>query len=401
MFSLLLAIIYISFISLGLPDSLLGCAWPSMYPGFGVPVSYAGMVSMIIAAGTIVSSLLSERLTRKLGAGKVTAFSVGMTALAIFGFSISSQFWMLCLWAIPYGLGAGGVDAALNNYVALHYSSRHMSWLHCMWGVGCSIGPWIMGFALSATGKWNTGYLIVSVLQIALTAILFFSLPLWKKTDAEQEEEADSKPLKLSETLRIPGVLMAVLTFFCYCALEQTTGLWASSFLVLNKGISADTAASYAGMFFIGITIGRALGGFMTMKFNDRQMIRIGQVLMAAGIICLFLPWNFAAQAGFIIIGLGCAPVYPCMIHATPAHFGANRSQAVIGVQMAGAYVGTCLMPPLFGLLADWIGVWLLPFYLLMILVILSVTNKRLWSISSKTVQKEEKRQAEASCYAE
>lgn len=382
MFSLLLAIIYISFISLGLPDSLLGSAWPSMYSQFGVPVSWAGIISMIISAGTIVSSLQSEKMTRRLGAGKVTAFSVALTAAAILGFSMSGSFWMLCLWAIPYGLGAGGVDAALNNYVALNYSSRHMSWLHCMWGVGCSVGPWIMGQALSGTGKWNTGYLIISILQIVLSVILFLSLPLWKKTADETTEEVQTEPLKLSRTIRLPGAWAAMLTFFCYCSLEQTAGLWASSYLVLDKGVSAETAASFAAMFFIGITIGRALSGFLTMKLSDQQMIRLGQALIGAGILCLLAGSNAAALGGLILVGLGCAPVYPCMIHSTPAHFGADRSQAVIGVQMASAYVGTCIMPPLFGLLADWIGVWLFPVYLLFILVIMVFAQEQLSRIT-------------------
>lgn len=235
MVHLLLAVIYISFISLGLPDTLLGSAWPSMYGEFGVPVSYAGIISMIIAVGTVVSSLQSDRLTRKLGAGKVTAVSVGMTAAAIFGFSVSHSFWMLCLWAIPYGLGAGSVDTALNNYVALHYASRQMSWLHCMWGVGASLGPYIMGYALTGGGSWNIGYRYIALLQIALTAVLVLSLPLWK-TPARDAAEAEAAPsLSLGQILRIPGAKAVMVTFFCYCALEQTTGLWASSYLVLKR----------------------------------------------------------------------------------------------------------------------------------------------------------------------
>ncbi|WP_026892493.1 MFS transporter [Lacrimispora aerotolerans] len=378
---LLLAIIYIAFISLGLPDSLLGSAWPSIYTEFGVPLSYAGIISMIIAFGTIISSLQSDRLTRKLGTGKVTAISVVMTALALFGFSVSHSFAMLCLWAIPYGLGAGSVDASLNNYVALHYESKHMSWLHCMWGLGATLGPYIMGFALTGGNGWNMGYCYIGILQIVLTAVLFFSLPLWKgsKTTASDSTDTSRKPLSLLEIIRIPGAKEVMLCFFCYCALEQTTGLWASSYLTLYKGILPETAASFASLFFIGITIGRALSGFVTMKLSNVQMIRLGQVLIAVGIITMLLPGlQVFSLIGLIIIGLGCAPIYPCIIHSTPTHFGAERSQAIIGVQMASAYIGTCLMPPLFGILANRITVALLPLYLLAVLLIMVLMHELL-----------------------
>ena len=382
MVHLLLIIIYLSFISLGLPDALLGAAWPSMYPQFDVPVSYAGIISMIIALGTVISSLQSDRLTRKLGTGKVTAISVGITALALFGFSISHSFWMLCLWAIPYGLGAGSVDASLNNYVALHYESRHMSWLHCMWGVGASAGPYIMGYVLTAGREWNSGYRVIAVLQIVLTAILVCSLPLWKKRPAEivlDGKIQTAKALTIREVLQLAGAKEILICFFCYCALEQTTGLWASSYLALHKGVSADTAAAFASLFFIGITVGRALSGFLTMKFNDVQMIRLGEAVIGAGVLVMLLPFGQnLSLAGLILIGLGCAPVYPCVIHSTPAHFGADKSQAIIGIQMACAYVGTCLMPPVFGLIANHITVALLPVYLLIILVLMVIMHELL-----------------------
>ena len=381
MFHLLLAIIYLSFISLGLPDALLGSAWPVMYGELAVPVSYAGMISMIIAAGTIISSLLSDWLTCKLGAGKVTAISVAMTAAALFGFSTCSAFWMLCLWAIPYGLGAGSVDASLNNYVALHYASRHMSWLHCMWGVGASVGPYIMGFVLSGGGHWTGGYRCIGILQIILTAILFLSLPLWKsrKDAAGEDEKAEAKPLTPGQILQIPGAKEIMVTFFCYCAVEQTAGLWASSYLALYKGVPGETAASFASMFFIGITVGRALNGFLTMKLSDTQLIRIGQGIILLGIVAMLLPLGEAVSlAGLILIGLGCAPIYPCIIHSTPAHFGADKSQALIGVQMASAYIGTCLMPPLFGLIAGHVRIVLLPVYLLAILILMAVMHERM-----------------------
>lgn len=378
MIHILLVIIYLAFISLGLPDSLLGSAWPVMHMEFSVPISYAGAVSMMIAAGTIISSLLSDRLTRKLGTGRVTAISVGMTAAALFGFSISDTYRMTLLWAIPYGLGAGSVDAALNNYVALHYASRHMSWLHCFWGVGASVGPVIMGAAITGGRGWNGGYRIISILQIILTAILVFSLPLWKGR-GEEKKENEAAPLSLRQIIGIPGAKSVMVCFFCYCALEQTTGLWASTFLVLRWNVSAEQAATLAGLFFIGITTGRAISGFATFKFNDSQMVRIGQGIMLAGIIIMLLPISKTlAMIGIVAIGVGCAPVYPSLIHSTPDHFGADKSQSIIGLQMASAYLGTCLMPPLFGVLANALSIGLMPFYLLALLALMIVTHEQL-----------------------
>lgn len=380
MFQLLLAVIYLAFISLGLPDSLLGSAWPSIYPAFHVPVSYAGIISMIIAAGTVISSLQSDRLTKKLGTGKITAISVATTAVALFGFSISHSFFALCLWAIPYGLGAGSVDAALNNYVALHYASRHMSWLHCMWGVGASAGPYIMGYALSDNQGWNMGYRYISFFQIILTVILIFSLPLWNKTNTQNQESnnsnsMDSLPaLTLKQIFKIPGAKEILFAFFCYSAIEQTTSLWASSYLVLYLGYSSEKAASFASLFFIGITVGRGISGFITFKLNDSQMIHLGEIMILAGVLAMFLPLGHTISLiGLILIGLGCAPIYPSIIHSTPAHFGADKSQAIIGVQMAFAYIGTCVMPPLFGIIARCTTVALFPIYLLVFLGIMFV----------------------------
>jgi len=384
MFQLLLVIIYFAFISLGLPDSLLGSAWPMMYQEFSVPVSYAGGISIIIAAGTIISSLQSDRLTKKLGTGRVTAISVLTTAAALFGFSISHSYIALCLWAIPYGLGAGSVDASLNNYVALHYASRHMSWLHCMWGIGASLGPYIMGYALTGGQSWNMGYRYIAILQIVLTLILFWGLPLWKKQSADSTEpfsEEDAEPLHLQQIVKIPGAKEIMVTFFCYCALEQTTGLWASSYLVLQHKLAAETAAGFASLFFIGITIGRAVSGFLTMKLNDTQMIWLGQGIILCGILCLSLPFGSAsALSGLVLVGLGCAPIYPSIIHSTPEHFGADQSQAMIGVQMAFAYMGTCFMPPVFGFIANHIGVSLFPFYLLAILTLMTAIYQKMLS---------------------
>ena len=381
MVHLLLVIIYLSFISLGLPDSLLGAAWPSMYPQLGVPVSYAGAISMIIALGTVISSLQSDRITRKLGTGKVTAISVATTALALFGFSVSRSFWMLCLWAIPYGLGAGSVDASLNNYVALHYESKHMSWLHCMWGIGATVGPYIMGWALTGGLGWNRGYRIISLLQIGLTAILIFSLPLWKgrPQPADGASAEATGPLSLRQIVRIPGVREVMLCFFGYCSVEQTAGLWAASYLTLYRGVAPETAASFASLFFLGITVGRALSGFITLKLDDVKMVRLGLGIILLGVLIMLLPLGQTISlVGLILIGLGCAPIYPCLIHSTPAHFGADRSQAIIGVQMASAYVGTCLMPPVFGLIAGALSTALLPVYLLLFLLLMSWMHERL-----------------------
>ncbi len=378
MVHLLLGVIYLAFISLGLPDSLLGSAWPSMYGQLGVPLSYAGVLSMIISAGTIVSSLNSDRLTSRFGPGRVTACSVALTALALLGFSVSGQFWMLCLWAVPYGLGAGSVDAALNNYVALHYASRHMSWLHCMWGVGTLVGPNLISYALSGGQGWETGYRTISLLQLALTAVLVFSLPLWKRAAAagDGEEQAVHQALTLRQAAQLPGAKTAVLGFFCYCALEQTAGLWAASYLVLHGGFTAEKAAAMAALFYIGITAGRAACGFITGALGDVRMIRLGQGVILAGVAAMALPFDFAMQAGFVLVGLGCAPIYPSIIHATPARFGAARSQALIGLQMAGAYVGTLLMPPLFGLIAGRVSASWLPVYLLAILAAMFAANE-------------------------
>ncbi len=383
MVHLLLAIIYLAFISLGLPDSLLGSAWPVMYQEFSVPVSYAGGISMIIAVGTIICSLQSDRLTKRFGTANVTVFSVATTAVALFGFSISRSYIALCLWAIPYGLGAGGVDASLNNYVALNYSGKHMSWLHCMWGVGASLGPYIMGYALTNGQSWNMGYRYISVIQIALTVILVLSLPLWKtqKNDSKNDfaNSRESKPIPLREIIRIPGAREIIVTFFCYCALEQTTSLWASSYLVLWRGLSKEAAAALASLFFIGLTGGRMLGGFLTVKLNDSRMIRLGQALILVGVICLFLPFGNASDfAGLVLIGLGCAPIYPSIIHATPGNFGVEKSQAMIGVQMASAYVGSCIMPPVFGLVANHVSISLFPVYLLALLALMIFMHERM-----------------------
>ena len=390
---MLLAIIYIAFISLGLPDSLLGAAWPVMYGELGVPISYAGIVTMIIAAGTIVSSLLSDWLMRKVGAGVITAVSVFMTAAALFGFSASHSFLLLCLWAVPYGLGAGAVDAALNNYVALHLSSRHMNWLHCFWSVGAAASPYIMSYCLTGGFGWNNGYRSVAVVQTILTAALFLSLPLWKRRRLEGAEgESAAKALSLPRAVKIKGVPFVLIMFFGYCALEQAAGLWASSYLVQFRGVDTDTAAWSASLFYLGIAAGRFLCGFVAERLGDRRLIRIGILTMIGGVLLIALPVPYDAftLAGLLIVGLGCAPVYPSVIHSTPANFGKENSQAIIGIQMASAYVGTTFMPPLFGLIAAHIHIGLYPAFLLALAVLMLCMSEKL----NRTVAKRQEGEA-------
>ncbi len=387
MFTLILALTYICFISLGLPDSLLGSAWPVMQQQMNVPVSYAGIVSMIICLNTIISSLMSNFLIHKLGIGRIIAISIATTAVALFGFSVSSQYWMLLLWAIPYGLGAGCVDSVLNNYAALHFKSQHMSWLHCMWGVGASISPYIMSFALIGLDNWHHGYLIVSVIQIVLSFFIFMTVPLWKNAPSSdsEAEKPDSKPLTVRQILAIPGATVCFLAFFGYCALELTSSLWASSYLVQARGVSAEVASGCASLFYIGMTLGRAINGFLAMRFSDRFLIRLGLGVIFGGIMLVFVPVHtMFACAGFVIIGLGCAPVYPCIIHMTPDLFGKDKSQAIIGVQIAFAYTGFCIMPPLFGLIANHISISLLPPYLLALLLLIGVMHERLVKLKTK-----------------
>lgn len=387
MYSLLLVVIYLAFISLGLPDSLVGSAWPVMHTELEVPTSYAGIVTMVIAGGTILSSLQSDRLTKKLGAGLVTTVSVFMTAAALFGFSISHSFVSLLIWSVPYGLGAGAVDAALNNYVALHFASRHMSWLHCFWGVGAAVSPYIMSYSLTGGYGWNHGYRIVAILQIVLTIILFLSLPMWKSRKEEgTSEETKANALSIFQLLKIKGIPFVLITFFAYCALETTTGLWASSYLVQHRGVDAVIASKFASLFYLGITFGRFLCGFFADKFGDKMLIRIGILITMFGSILIILPVDadVFALAGLIIIGFGCAPIYPSIIHATPSNFGEKNSQAIIGIQMASAYVGSTFMPPLFGWLASVISIGLYPFYLLTFAVLMLVMSERLNQIIEK-----------------
>ena len=381
MFALIIALAYLAFIGLGLPDSLLGSAWPVMYVQLGTDFSFAGIVTMIVAGGTIISSLLSDRVTRRLGAGLTTSIGLFVAAIAMFGFSNASAFWMLCLWAIPYGLAAGTIDAALNNYVALHYSSRHMSWLHSFWGVGAVISPYIMGYALTHNLGWETGYFNVSMIQVGIAIIMFASLPLWRKSKGGvPAPEERGKALSLLQILRIRGVKLVLPAFFAYCAAEASTMLWAVSYLVLHRGISEEIAAQYGALFFWGITVGRFLGGFAADKAGDRNMIRGSITIMLTGIIMILLPleMNQISLIGLVVLGLGSATVYPSIIHSTPANFGAENSRAIIGVQMAGAYTGTTFMPPLLGLIARFTGIGFYPLFILGFTVLLLLMTELL-----------------------
>lgn len=380
MFSLLLALIYVSFISLGLPDSLLGSAWPQMQESLGVSLSLGGVISFLITASTILSSLMSHQVIQRFGTGAVTMCSVALTALALFGFSLSNSFLALCLWAIPYGLGAGSVDAALNNFVALHCKAKHMSWLHCFWGIGATGGPYIMGLCLSRGMGWQAGYRTISFLQMALTLILLLSLPLWKKQELPLSGGETVRPQtpKWGKLLKRPGVKAALTAFFFYSALELTTGLWGSSYMVAVRGISAETAAKWISLFYLGITAGRFFSGFLTLRFSDDAMVRLGEGTAIVGILLMLLPLhNLFLCLGLILTGLGCAPIYPSLLHATPQRFGKSLSQSLMGTQMAISYLGSTTMPPVSGFLSEKISMGLYPVLLLVFALMLTILTEK------------------------
>jgi len=381
MITLILIIIYLAFISLGLPDSLLGSAWPVMQSDLSVGFSSAGIISMIICGGTIISSLFSGKLINHFGTGKVTFISVTMTAVALLGFSLSPSFIWLCIMAIPLGLGAGSVDAALNNFVALHYKAKHMSWLHCFWGVGATSGPIIMSLFIAKNNGWQKGYFTISLIQFALVFLLFITLPLWKKlekNDGETSDDDEKNTEKISP-LKIPGVKLALVSFVCYCATESTAGLWGSSYLVNYKGFSADDAARGISLFYGGITLGRLLTGFLTMKFNNHILIRLGQIICIIGAIFLLVPLpTYFSLIGLILVGLGCAPIYPCMLHETPTRFGTSASQSIMGIQMAFAYIGSTFMPPILGFIASKTSIMIFPYFLLCYMLIMLIGSEKI-----------------------
>ncbi len=350
--AMLLVIIYLSFISLGLPDSLLGSAWPTMVHDLNAPLWGAGLLQMTTSLCTIISSLNSARLIRRFGTGRLTAMSCLLTATALMGMSFAPHYAFLLLLSIPLGLGAGAVDAAINNYVALHCEPRHMNWLHCFWGVGTIISPMVMSAVLAAGMRWTAGYRGVSAMQLALSIVLFATLKLWQD-EKGQDGEKSAKVLTVRQVLSLPGAKQGLLNFTCYCAVESTFMLWSATYLVMARGMDAARAASMGGLFFLGITAGRGVSGFIAMKLKPRQMVRLGQTLMAA------------ALAGILLMGLGCAPVYPNIVQDTPRNYGAENSQAVIGVQMAFAYIGSLFMPTIFGWIAELLGYGVLPVFAL------------------------------------
>lgn len=389
MITVLLIIIYLSFISLGLPDTLLGSSWPVMQQELGVPLSYAGIASMVISGGTILSSFFSGFVIKLFGTGKVMVFSVFLTAAALLGIAFTPNFMILCLLGIPLGLGGGAVDAALNNFVAIHFKARHMSWLHCFWGIGASSGPIILSLFLAKENGWKWGYGTVGGIQFVLVAILFLSLPLWKIVQKEENnlelskklnnEEMDqtsslSPSMKLAEVFRLKSTKATMITFFTYCAVEVTVGLWGSTYFVHVRGIEVNTAAKWISFYYMGITVGRFVSGLLTVKVNNKNMIRMGEIISATGIMMMLLPLsNIFLMTGLILTGLGFAPIYPCMLHETPKRFGKDLSQQVMGMQMAIAYTGNTLVPPLFGLVAQYISIGWYPGFLLFFMVIMIV----------------------------
>ncbi|MDP4090756.1 MAG: MFS transporter, partial [Bacillota bacterium] len=320
MLTLLLVIIYVSFISLGLPDSILGSAWPLIHQSLNVPTSYAGIATMIVAGGTIISSFFSAKLIQRLGTGKIVAISVSMTAAGLLGISIVPSFLWICVLGVPLGLGAGAVDSALNNFVALHYEARHMNWLHCFWGIGATTGPLIMSIFLLSENGWRKGYTTIGIIQTVLVICLIVSLPLWKRFEtSRKQEEGIKRNTRLGSLLQMPGSKPALIGFFCYCSMELTTGLWGSSYLVIYKGLEPERAAKWVSLYYLGITAGRFLAGFLAIKLDNKNMIRIGQIICVAGAVLLLIPVSIYFQmAGLILIGLGCAPIYPAMLHETP-----------------------------------------------------------------------------------
>ena len=368
--SLLIAVIYLIFISLGLPDSLLGSGWPTMQVYFGVPSSYAGYVSMTISFMTIISALMSPKLISRIHTKWIVICSILLTIFGLCGFSISSKYWMLFIFAIPYGLGAGAIDSAINHYVANNYSGSVMNFLHCFYGVGAVISPNIMAAALKSA-RWNEGYRWTAYLQIAILLVCIISLPLWKKNEV-QEEEKEEHSAGIAESLKVPGVVMTLIAFFAYCSGEATCFLWTSSYFAGTKsGMTDGLIAAFGSLIFGGLMFGRLLAGFVSNKLGDKLLIRIGAAVELVGIILVFLPIDgyIAAAAGFVIIGTGMGPIYPAIQHMAPNNFGRKYSAAVIGLQMASAYVGSTFMPMLFGKLQQGIGIWIMPIYLLIFAV--------------------------------
>ncbi len=365
--SLLLAVIYLIFISLGLPDSLLGSGWPTMHGDFGVPSSYAGFVSMTISCMTVISALLSPRMIRKFQTKWIVIASIGLTVVGLLGFSVSSRYWMLFLAAVPYGLGAGCIDAAVNHYVANHYPSSVMNFLHCFYGVGAVISPTIMSQALKLA-RWNEGYRWTAYIQLGILLVCVLSLPLWKQNEGQSEEE-NSGEAGIRETLKVPGVVLTLIAFFAYCSGEATCFLWTPSYFAgAHPSLSAETVASFGSLIFGGLMLGRLIAGFISNKLGDRRLIRIGIAVELLGIllVCLPVETHIIAAIGFVVAGTGMGPIYPAIQHMAPFNFGKKYSASVIGMQMASAYIGSTFMPTIFGQLQQSVGIRIMPAYLLL-----------------------------------
>ncbi len=389
MYTLLILIIYLAFISLGLPDSLLGTAWPIMHQDIGASISTMGIIAMVISLGTIISSLFSNKLRHKFGTGIITTVSVFLTAIALLGFSYSNNMLMILLFSIPYGFGAGAIDAALNNYVALHYSSKIMSWLHCFWGVGTIISPFVMSYALS-NSSWNLGYRIVSYIQIFIGIILLLSLKLWKTSQSDEDTQSEeSSNIGIFDVFRIKGVISLLIAFFGYCAAESTAIAWSCTYLVKVKGIDEPTAAAFASSFFIGLTVGRFLGGFVMDRLGDKKMILLGIAMLMCGIFFIMIPTSSytIALLGLIVAGLGCAPIFPCIMHSIPNNFGKENSGAIIGIQMASAYLGSTIMAPLFGVIGKHISFNLFPIYLAIFAILMLIMIENTFKTQNKETQ--------------
>ncbi|WP_010283049.1 MFS transporter [Bacillus timonensis] len=391
MATFLLIIIYLAFISLGLPDSLLGVAWPVMQSDFDAPLETAGLLFMTIAGGTIISSLASGKILKRFGTGRLTFFSTLLTAGALFGFYFSPSVVWLFLCALPLGLGAGAIDAGLNDYVATHYKAHHMSWLHSFWGVGATLGPVIMAQFISTQNSWNNGYLSISSIQLVLAIILLFTLPLWSKTNNTSTLTEGTEELKAGldhdvdqsvKPLQIKGVKLALASFLFYCGVEATMGLWGSSFLVNIKDLPVSVAAKWVSFYYAGITIGRFITGFITFKINNRSLIRMGQFLALAGAIFLILPFPPTfSLVGFIMVGLGLAPIFPCMLHETPTRFGKKHSQTIMGYQMAVAYTGSTFLPPILGFIASQSTIGVFPVYIVLFVAAMLLSSEKLNTI--------------------
>lgn len=386
---ILLMIIYLAFISLGLPDSLLGVSWPAMQIEWGMPLDAAGLVAMLVTGSTILSSFLSGYLIKKFGTGKITFISCIITGAALLGISYAPSYYWLLLLAFPLGLGGGSVDTALNNYVALHYKAHHMNWLHSFWGVGATLGPLVMAQTILRTSSWRLGYRSIGCFQLVLAIILLLSLPLWNKHKIISKPIEDM-PTKVENTkkikiFKIKGVKYALLTFLFYCATELSIGLWGSSYLIQVKNLSIEKAASLVAMFYAGITLGRFISGFISFRLTNIQMIRWGIRIAFMGTLLLLLPLhNFILIAAFIAIGLGLSPIFPSMIHETPSRFGKEHSQVIIGYQMAFAYIGGAFLPPLFGVIVKNTSIFIFPFYLLLCILLIFFCSERLVKLTKR-----------------